>query len=97
MSCSYPHEQAKFEGHVIRGGEIPRFVTTPVFARALTGARPVMLRRRQWLWRAIGQHGVVLDILVQERRNQTVAESAGLSFYHFYHFYQFLPVSTIYA
>ena len=31
--------------------------------------------RRSWLWRAVNQDGLVLDILVQERRNQTVAES----------------------
>jgi putative transposase len=27
-----------------------------------------------YLWRAVGQHGVVLDILVQERRNATAAK-----------------------
>jgi putative transposase len=26
------------------------------------------------LWRAVGQHGAVLDILVQERRNATAAK-----------------------
>ena len=30
--------------------------------------------KRHWLWRAVDQHGVVLDILVQERRNQAAAE-----------------------
>jgi putative transposase len=30
--------------------------------------------RKHWLWRAVDQHGVVLDILVQSRRN-TVAAS----------------------
>ncbi len=30
--------------------------------------------KRHWLWRAVDQHGVVLDILVQERRDQTAAE-----------------------
>ena len=29
---------------------------------------------RHWLWRAVDQHGVVLDILVQERRDQVAAE-----------------------
>jgi transposase-like protein len=29
--------------------------------------------KRHWLWRAVDQHGVVLDILVQERRDQTAA------------------------
>jgi hypothetical protein len=45
---AYPdsHQQAKFTAHLIRRGEIPRFVTMPVFARAFTGARPVMLRRQ---------------------------------------------------
>jgi len=28
---------------------------------------------RHWLWRAVDQHGVVLDILVQERRDQVAA------------------------
>jgi transposase-like protein len=30
--------------------------------------------RRHWLWRAVDQHGVILDILVQERRDQVAAE-----------------------
>ena len=30
--------------------------------------------RRRWLWRAVDQDGVVLDILVQPRRNQEAAE-----------------------
>ena len=30
--------------------------------------------KRHWLWRAVDQHGVILDILVQERRDQTAAE-----------------------
>ena len=29
---------------------------------------------RHWLWRAVDQHGVVLDILVQSRRDQNAAE-----------------------
>jgi putative transposase len=32
-------------------------------------------RQRHWLWRAVDQDGVVLDILVQERRNQEAAEA----------------------
>jgi putative transposase len=31
--------------------------------------------RRHWLWRAVDQEGVVLDILVQARRNQEAAEA----------------------
>ena len=31
--------------------------------------------RRHWLWRAVDQDGVVLDILVQPRRNQEAAEA----------------------
>jgi putative transposase len=31
--------------------------------------------RRFWLWRAVDQEGVVLDILVQPRRNQQAAEA----------------------
>jgi hypothetical protein len=38
--------QARFEAYLIRRGEIPRFVTMPLFARAFTGARPAMLRRQ---------------------------------------------------
>jgi putative transposase len=30
--------------------------------------------KRHWLWRAVDQHGVVLDILVQARRDQASAE-----------------------
>jgi putative transposase len=30
--------------------------------------------RKHWLWRAVDQHGVVLDILVQSRRNAKPAE-----------------------
>ena len=30
--------------------------------------------QKQWLWRAVDQHGVVLDILVQSRRNATAAK-----------------------
>ncbi len=31
--------------------------------------------QRHWLWRAVDQDGVVLDILVQQRRNQEAAEA----------------------
>src|SRR5215213_8216829 len=31
--------------------------------------------KKHWLWRAVDQDGVVLDILVQERRNQKAAEA----------------------
>ncbi len=30
--------------------------------------------KRHWLWQAVDQHGVVLDILVQSRRNATAAK-----------------------
>ncbi|WP_114946356.1 IS6 family transposase [Microvirga calopogonii] len=30
--------------------------------------------RKHWLWRAVDQHGIVLDILVQSRRNATAAK-----------------------
>jgi putative transposase len=30
--------------------------------------------RKHWLWRAVDQYGVVLDILVQSRRNATAAK-----------------------
>jgi putative transposase len=30
--------------------------------------------KRHWLWRAVDQHGIVLDILVQSRRDQHAAE-----------------------
>jgi putative transposase len=31
--------------------------------------------RKHWLWRAVDQEGIVLDILVQPRRNQAAAEA----------------------
>jgi putative transposase len=31
--------------------------------------------RKHWLWRAVDQDGIVLDILVQARRNQEAAET----------------------
>ena len=31
--------------------------------------------KRHWLWRAVDKHGVVLDILVQQRRDQHAAET----------------------
>jgi len=30
--------------------------------------------KRHWLWRAVDQHGAVLDILVQSRRNAKAAK-----------------------
>ncbi len=30
--------------------------------------------KKHWLWRAVDQDGLVLDILVQDRRNQEAAE-----------------------
>jgi putative transposase len=30
--------------------------------------------KRHWLWRAVDQHGAVLDVLVQRRRNGKAAE-----------------------
>ncbi len=60
----------------------------PAFAHGLRRRRPrpgdkqhldeVQLKingRKHWLWRAVDQEGVVLDILVQERRNQEAAEA----------------------
>ena len=59
----------------------------PTFARRLRRRRPqpgdtwhldeVFIRIRgvlHYLWRAVDQHGVVLDILVQDRRNGTAAK-----------------------
>ena len=44
----YPdaQQQTRFEAYLIRRGQIPRFVTMPVFAREFTGSKPVMLRRQ---------------------------------------------------
>ncbi len=60
----------------------------PVFAERLRRRRPrsgdkwhldeVQLKingRKHWLWRAVDQERIVLDILVQERRNQEAAEA----------------------
>src|ERR671929_280017 len=30
--------------------------------------------RKQWLWRAVDQHGIVLDVLVQSRRDANAAK-----------------------
>ncbi len=59
----------------------------PIFARTLRRRRSrsadkwhldeVQLKikgRKHWLWRAVDRDGLVLDILVQERRNQEAAE-----------------------
>ena len=60
----------------------------PVYAAGLRRRRPspgdrwhldeVQLKingRRHWLWRAVDQEGMVLDILVQARRNRKAAET----------------------
>src|SRR5215510_9142173 len=60
----------------------------PTFADGLRRRRPrpgdkwhcdeVQLKingRKHWLWRAVDQEGIVLDILVQARRNQEAAET----------------------
>jgi len=60
----------------------------PAFANGLRRRRPrpgdkwhmdeVQLKingRKHWLWRAVDQDGIVLDILVQSRRNQEAAET----------------------
>ena len=48
-----------------RGGEIP--------PRDSPGCDQIA-GRKHWLWRAVDQHGVVLDILVQSRRNAKAAK-----------------------
>src|SRR5215218_2950034 len=60
------------------GGSWVEVRSTP----ALTGYRSlcdeVQLKingRKHWLWRAVDQQGVVLDILVQPRRDQEAAEA----------------------
>jgi hypothetical protein len=40
---------------------------------AVSPAR-LSLTPRRWQWRAVDQHGIVLDILVQSRRDQHAAE-----------------------
>jgi putative transposase len=50
--------------------------TTAASARDTWHLDEVFIRTRgvqHYLWRAVDQHGVVLDILVQERRNGTAA------------------------
>ncbi len=32
--------------------------------------------RKHWLWRAVDQHGVVLDMLVQSRRNAGIGQAS---------------------
>ena len=59
----------------------PRYATDLRRRRAPPGDKwhldEVLLKirgKRHWLWRAVDQNGVVLDILVQERRDQAAAE-----------------------
>ncbi len=56
----------------------PRYAAGLRRRRARTGDKwhldEVQLKRH-WLWRAVDKHGVVLDILVQQRRDQVAAET----------------------
>ena len=36
--------------------------------------------KRMYLWRAVDQHGVVLDILVQDRRNAAAAKRSSSAY-----------------
>ena len=55
-----------------------RYTPTPHGHRALSpraaAVQPLRSDRKHWLWRAVDQHGVVLDILVQSRRNTKAAK-----------------------
>jgi putative transposase len=77
-------------GIAVSDGTVRRWCRTvgPTFADGLRRRRPrpgdtwhcdaAQLKingRRHWPWRAVDQDGVVLDILVQERRNQAAAET----------------------
>src|ERR671929_86441 len=60
----------------------PRYATDLRRRRAQPGDKwhldEVLLKikgKRHWLWRAVDQHGVVLDILVQQHRDQHAAEA----------------------
>jgi putative transposase len=44
------------------------------FPRATRQVAISIAGRKHWLWRAVDQHGVVLDILVQSRRNTKAAK-----------------------
>ena len=44
------------------------------FPRATRQVVICIAGRKHWLWRAVDQHGVVLDVLVQSRRNATAAK-----------------------
>src|SRR5919199_2015466 len=59
----------------------PRYATDLRRRRARPGDKwyldEVLLKirgKRHWLWRAVDQDGIVLDLLVQERRDQAAAE-----------------------
>ena len=59
----------------------PGYAVDPRRRRAQPGDKwhldEVLLKiagKRHWLWRAVDQNGIVLDILVQERRDQVAAE-----------------------
>jgi putative transposase len=45
-----------------------------VCQRALKFGQEQLAGRKHWLWRAVDQHGIVLDILVQSRRNAKAAK-----------------------
>ena len=49
-----------------RGGEIPR-ATRQKWCLMIRG-------QKHWLWRAVDQDGVVLDVLVQKRRHKPAAK-----------------------
>jgi putative transposase len=59
----------------------PTFIEGPRRRRARAGdrwhldeAQLKLKGQRRWLWRAVGRGGLVLDVLVQARRNQAAAE-----------------------
>ena len=54
--------------------QIRRRLPAPGDKWHLDGVAIRIAGRKHWLWRAVDQHGVVLDILVQSRRNAKAAK-----------------------
>jgi putative transposase len=47
----------------------------------LDGAAVSIAGRKHWLWRPVDQHGFVLDVLVQSRRNARAAVDSTIGKY----------------
>ena len=60
--------------HLIKANKIRRRLPSPGDKWHLDAVVISIAGRKHWLWRAVDQHGAVLDILVQSRRNAKAAK-----------------------